>query len=291
MNTKRHLIFSDESGYDGDNRYGCLAKISGTFEATKELNSIVKAHLGEISKDELKFAKIKSQNHIALAKSYLDASIKMIASGAIKLHVLLWDKHDSRHDIKGRDDMENLKRMYYHNLKQLQKHWNLDTNWEFYPDEFSAINWKEEIVPFIENTNLRKVPHGQSKLFDHLDSSLYSTFSKVREADSKELPIIQVADLYAGLIRTSRQESKYFQHWLSTHSVKEQLSLFQSEQKISNSLIPKFQVMKYFKEEASRYSLGVNFSENKYFQTFGKQTNISIWHYKPQGDYDKAPVK
>lgn len=291
MNNQRHLIFSDESGYDGDNRYGCLAKVSGTFEATKELNCIIRESLQKASKEEMKFAKIKSNHHVALAKSLLDVSMAMLASGHIKVHILVWDKQDSRHNIKKRDDMENLRRMYYHNLKFLHKHWNINTHWEFYPDEFSAIDWQEEVVSFIENTNLRKKEHTQGRLFEYLDEALYPFFNKVVEVDSKRLPVIQLADLYAGLVRTSRQEHLNFHHWLSTHANKEQLSLFQPTHVIPKSLLPKFQVMHHFKVLSERHKIGVNFSEANYFQTFGQQANISIWHYQPKGAYDKAPVK
>jgi hypothetical protein len=49
--------------------------------------------------------------------------------------------------------------------------------------------------------------------------------------------------------------------------------------------------MKYFKDVSSKYGLGVNFSLNKYFTTFSKKYGLVIWFYKPQGDYDKAPVR
>lgn len=104
------------------------------------------------------------------------------------------------------------------------------------------------------------------------------------------MPVIQLADLFAGIVRTSRICSREYESF--AYKAPEQYALFEVESlEISNNLKPKLQLMKHFKDVADKKSLGINFTANKYFTVYNKQKNIFILHYEPQGDYDKAPVK
>jgi len=66
---------------------------------------------------------------------------------------------------------------------------------------------------------------------------------------------------------------------------------FDSDVSISNTVKPKFEVMSDFRQMAKTFRMGINFSESKYFKTFNDKSNICIWHYEPQNDYDKAPTR
>jgi len=288
-----YLIFSDESGYDGDNQFGCLAKISGSRENTKALNQELKIILQKHRKEEFKFKEIKNGRTIQIAKDFINVTIEFLKSSKIKLHILVWDKKDSRHQVYNRCDIENLKRMYFHHLKAIKKHWRIDTNWEFYPDEFSAINWAEDVVKYLENTTIKPVKSkDQIELFESF-SGIKIKYQKVKELSSKDYPIIQLADLYAGLIRTARAESETFFEWYQKKKFELQPSFFDYEQNLqpSNTLSLKFEVMYHFKKRADDFRLGVNLSKLKYFSSLNSKSNINIWHYEPQGDYDKAPTK
>lgn len=294
MAESKHYIFSDESGWDSDNRFGSLAKISGSFEHTLELHNELKRILEYHEKDEVKFKEIKNHKNKTLACEFLHKSFEFINASKIKIHVIVWDKHDSRHSVQNRCDIENLKRMYYHNMKSLLKSWSIDTNWHFYPDEFTAIDWRKDIVHYIENTRLLDRNDIQQKLFEVFEGVTFPTVTNTKELDSKNYPIIQLADLYAGLVRTSRSESDSFNKWCYIKETTNQPSLFQDENitvEVSNSLRPKFEVMYDFRAMAKQYKLGVNFSESKYFKTFNNKKNITIWHYEPQNELDKAPTK
>ena len=228
-----------------------------------------------------------------IAGEFLNISFEFLNSSKIKIHVIVWDKHDSRHKVQNRCDIENLKRMYYHNMKALLRSWNTETSWHFYPDEFTAIDWHNDVVKYVENTRLNPKDNTQQMLFDVFEKVQFPNINGVMELDSKNYPIIQLADLYAGLVRTSRTESENFSKWCFLQNEKLQPSLFDDdiEIEISKSLRPKFEVMHEFREKSKQYKLGVNFSKSKYFTTFHDKRNLSIWHYEPQSEYDKAPVK
>lgn len=290
--SNRHLIFSDESGWDADNRFGSLAKISGSFENLRELNEILKGILGKHSKTEIKFKDIKNHRAKEIAIEFFDIGFNFLKTSRMKAHILVWDKHDTRHKIIGRCDVENLKRMYYHNMKVLKSHWNIETIWEFYPDEFTGIDWQEDVISYIENTDLNK-NELQKDLFDAFSNIRFPRVGKVKELNSKSMPLIQLADLYAGIVRTSRSESEKFIKWRSIISMQNQPSLFEKtlEVDISKSQLPKFETMNEFKRKADDLKMGISLSESKYFKTHSKKNNIFIWHYEPQGDFDKAPKR
>lgn len=287
----KHLIFSDESGWEKDNRYGSLAKISGTYENTKELNNQLKDILKFHKRTEIKFKGIKGHDSKIIAYDFYKTSFDFLIKSKIKIHVLVWDKHDERHNVKGRSDIENLKRMYYHNLKVLKNHWRVDTNWSFYPDEFTAIDWKNDVVKYLTNMTLVSKDHHQYDFFNEI-KEIRIKYNNVKELKSDMYPIVQLADLFAGIIRTSRLQSNDFMSWFLTKENENQFSLFDKPKQIiiSKNLQPKFELMYDFKKLADRYKLGMSLNTDKYFKTYNCKKNIFIWHYSPQGEYDKAPT-
>lgn len=282
-------IFSDESGYGADIRIGALAKIVGEKQFQKDLNQKLSEILSRYKIEELKFKSINNNWKVAAAKEFIDEALSGVLKNVIGIHVLVWDKQDTRHSIQGRCDIANLCRMYFHNLKSINRQWTINAIWEFYPDEFSAINWHKDVVMYLNDRPLRKVAHLESDLFGFY-KDLRLSYTKVIELSSKKYPILQLADLFTGLCRTSRQEHLSYASWIKSQS--KQNELFESNEKIaiSNTLKYKFQVKRYFKEQATKFKLGVNVSKDGYLQTFKQSRRLSIWHYTPQGEFDKAPT-
>ena len=288
MEEKGHYIFSDESGWNKDQRFGSLAKISGSYQNTKELNYELQSVLEKYQKNEIKFHNIKGENYYNIATEFFTKGFEFLKKNKIKVHILVWDKHDKRHNVLGRSDVENLKRMYFHNLKVVKKHWGIDTKWSFFPDEFNQINWEEDVIKYFNNLQLLNHDPSQLNLFNEV-RDIRIKYNNVKELQSVFYPIIQLADLFAGVIRTSRNESDKFYTWYSKS--KDQYSLFDDEEvDISKNMLPKYKTMKQFKLIADKNSMGVSINKLKYFKTFNNKNNIFIWHYEPQSELDKAPT-
>src|SRR6476620_3896132 len=134
-------IFSDESGWEGDNQFGSLAKIVGEKGVQKRLNGDLAAALSRYRIRDFKFKRVNSFQKVEAAKELIEILMRFITAGEVGAYILVWDKKDSRHNVQGRCDISNLCRMYYHNLRSIKRHWKVDCYWEFYPDEFSAIDW------------------------------------------------------------------------------------------------------------------------------------------------------
>lgn len=290
VNEKNHFIFSDESGWEKDSRFGCVAKISGTDKHTEELNIQLHKILYEHNRTEMKFSAVKGHDSKKIAFEFYKKAFDFLNESKIKIHVLAWDKQDTRHNINGRSDIENLKRMYFHNLRVMKNHWGIETNWSFFPDEFAAIDWKNDVVKYLIDMTLINKDELQFDFFDEF-KDIRIKYNRVKELQSHKFPVIQLADLFAGLVRTSRLESERFMSWYNSKINENQFSLFESEEEISISknLSYKFELMFLFKKLADDNKMGISLKDEKYFKTFNNKKNISIWHYKPQGEYDKAP--
>lgn len=283
-------IFSDESGWEGANQFGSLAKIVGEKNVQKSLNEELGNKIKQYGTREFKFKNVNNFKNVNLGKELIDILLRYVANGNVGAYILVWDKKDSRHNIQGRCDLSNLCRMYYHNLKAIKRQRQIDCEWEFYPDEFSAINWHEDIIAFLTNRKLGVVVNSDPDLFDFY-SNLKITYTKVKALKSEEYPLLQLADLLAGLCRTSRQEHNLYRHWKNNNNKQIPIFDYPSNHTISKTLTYKFIVKEYFKEQCDKYRLGVNISRNGYLQTFKPSSKISIWNYEPQSSNDKAPVR
>lgn len=280
-------IYGDESGWDSTNRYGSICIISGLKSnidiLLKDLNMIQ----DRSDRKEIKLKEIKNNSTVSIAKKYIDIICFHLYSSRIKLHAICWDKKDSRHNIFKRDDRENLFRMYFHLTNNCFKDWTSTYIFNFFPDEFNGVDWDDKLLKFLKN---RRIEY-KLELFE-INKPVVNSIKEFEQFKSEKSSLIQVCDLFAGAIRMSRSESIEFQTWMK-RKVKNQTLLFEMEDDIiiSKTKEYQFQVLHHLKETCGKYSLGLNFSKDKYFQTLNKRNNIFVWHYKPQNDLDKAPIK
>lgn len=280
------VIFSDESGHDNDNRYGAICTVSGYRKNLIGLHNTLEKIIVSFNKNEIKFKGVKGAVKLDIAKQFMVEGLKQIHLKNIRVHIIIWDKQDKRHTVQNRCDNENLKRMYYHILKQVKIDWKYINNWSFYPDELTSINWKDDVVKYIENTKL----HNESDLFKSVSNFRFPNYQKAIEKNSALMFNIQLADLFAGIVRNSREKNIEYDTFLKIQ--KNKISLFEDElPSISSNLKPKLELMYYFKNECSKRRLGVSYSKNNYFETYSKKENIFIWHYLPISEFDKAPTK
>ena len=284
-----YLLFGDESGYIGNNRYRSIGVISGRDYDIKELNNKLQEALDNNNVSELKFVKINGHSkYTKAAKEFIKLAIEYIKTLKIKIYAITWDTYDSRHNVNGRKDIENLKRMYYHLLCVCIKHWNKEgITWGFYPDEFCGIDWNE-IITFIENRSLTKNRDNYNSLWDTNVTLEFPEFSNIKDLVSENYPIIQLCDLFAGMVRFSHSKSNELLKWREqTH---DGMTLFEEDKTLfTNGVDTKCKVINYFYDLSKKYRLGVSLNKMKHLHTFSPKNNFFFWKYDPQGEYDKAP--
>lgn len=287
-----YQIYSDESGHERFRSIGVLSGEKTNIDKLRdELEIILKNH----GRECIEFKKIAGDKEKEdSSQNFVTKGVEYCAANKIRIDVLTWDTQDSRHSIKGRDDIKNLQIMYYKILKWAKQCWKHDTlDWDFYPDEHSAINWRE-IVDYLENTNLSKENKIEYTLFGVIKNYHFPHFLARAEAKSHEEPITQLIDIFTGFARYSFEKGKTFLDWRETEKSQHQLKLFETSKKkleLSRGDASKFKMLKTLDELCKKYKMGVSINKRAHLYTFSPERPLNFWFYIPQHEFDKAPVR
>ena len=238
-------------------------------EVNRKLNEILKKY--EITPKTFKWNKFNSKKKVNALKEFLEYLFRLMSRDIVHITTIIWDIHDSRHEILRRDDKKNLSFMYYKLIKNFaeDKLKNGDTL-TIYPDQNNSIDWNliEEILPTVCLT----------KVF-------------IKESNTSENALIQIADIFAGLARTSYEDYKNYEKWLN----RSQTSLFPDEElnqiDISVKDEHRFIIYQFLDTHCKRKSWSVSLKSNKGFYTYEKRKPLNFWFYKPQHEEDTAPLK
>jgi len=113
----------------------------------------------------------------------------------------------------------------------------------------------------------------------------------VQEVDSKQTPLCQVADLFAGLSVFSWLKYDVYRCWQINQQ--KQLRLFPIEQtlELSNSDQERCAILFYFNNRCKAHKLGVSLQTKRGLWTPQPTNPINFWFYEPQHPEDKAPTR
>ena len=294
------LAYSDESG-TFDHQYQSIAVVSGSNSPLNQLRSTLRDIVQDHGISEFKFYEIQGYQSVQakVARQFIQHTVKdFIVNRNIRIDVLTWDLTDSRHDIPNRDDVSNLRYMYYKVLLHVARQWN-QAKWSFYPDNNSKIPWGE-IRSYLSISSL--VPSGsmQNLLIDFsADNNLFE-FVSIDPLDSIQEPLIQLGDLFAGLSRFTAEERERCTNWLAAYGCRQQLrfkslcSLDGTIRRRSKSTRTKeclYQLVGSLDNLCKKHKLRVSLRKNNRLWTPNRSYPINFWNYEPQGMYDKAPTK
>lgn len=290
---RKFSAYSDESGCFSE-RYQAIGIISGDkghlFELRDELGRIIQKK--EVN--EAKFSEVRTHRpKLEVAQAFIKRGIDFARQKKLRIDVLLWNTHDRRHSIPGRDDMANFERMYYKVLRHISEQWH-QNNWELYPDDGSKINWSE-IKSYLSST---RIPRQKSpNLLTLIKEEVYNIiFHKIEPKKSHDEPLIQIADLFAGIACFCRGFGEKCVKWLKSQREKNQQLLFDYEEPDTaedpnKTKQNRFVLVGYLNDRCKQYSLGVSLNTRKYLCTRKPSNPINFWNYEPQHEEDKAPIK
>ena len=251
-------------------------------EINDKLNEILVEY--NLNPKNFKWNKFNSKNKVNALEEFLKYLFRLMFDNLVFIHVIIWDIHDSRHEIVGRDDNENLSRMYYKLIKNFAKDKLKNGDiLTIFPDRNNSIDWDliEEILPNDGIVNTEELS------FSTVEFSKVS----INESNTGENTLIQIADIFAGMARTSYDDYEKYEQWLNRH----QLSLFPNENlnklEISGRERHRFMIYEFVDKHCKHRSWSVSLKEKKGFYTFNKSKPLNFWFYHPQHDGDKAPLK
>ena len=290
--SSRFFACSDESG--SDERYRAIGVVSGEesclFDLRKELENILRNQ----GVKEVKFSEVRThRSKLEAARLFVEKGVGFVNQRKIRIDVLVWNIHDKRHSIPGRDDVTNLEIMYYNILRHVSEQWH-QHNWELYPDENSGVDWSG-IKSYLNRTLMPryKKPHLLS-LFEKESYTIH--FSEIEQKKSHDEPLIQLADLLAGMARFCRENGEECAKCLKSQEKIDQLSFFEYEELESKEdpIMTKqnrFKLVSYLYSMCKRYRLGVSLNTWECLWTRTPSSPINFWNYESRYDKDKAPIR
>ncbi len=289
--------FCDASGIF-DHQFQSIGVVSGRVDALDELRSVLASITDEYEVREVKFAEITRYDsrdyRVALA------TVARVIGGycrynRVRIDVMTWDMADSRHAIPGRDDIQNLGRLYYHLLLDVTKRWP-EGEWNLIIDKNEKVDFAALKDCINYNTPLPVLGMLPEIIYSTSQLEELDVVKDISEVESHEEPLVQLADLFSGMARYSHEQGTECCSWLASKGNPDQLPLpdpsagGDTAQEYSRSEECRFQLIGELNRICKKYRLGVSLKTEKRLWTPNPNSPVNFWHYTPQGDYDKAPI-
>jgi len=287
-----HLGYSDESSWN-QARYRSLAFVTGTAEVIAETESSVLALLSDSDVRELAWKSLSSAKHRFAAIKVCDEIANVMTRQRLRIDVLMWDTHDSRHNVRRRDDSENLARMYYHLMSNvINLRWNAAGLWLVNADERNDMDW--QTLEDCLHGRTRREKTARQQRFPDLGRLETARLPRVEQVSSADQPLVQVADLFAGLATFSWNQNADHSSW---KQVGQEIQAGQQNM-FANLGVGEVSKNAQFKHEVLDHFVGLHLtgvSMNNHsgegLRTYGPRNPINFWRYEPKRTSDKAPRK
>lgn len=287
-------IYSDESG-SGEDRFEAIGTLSGSRESIEGLRMQLVAILAKYRLTHCEYKKVSGATRYDCALDFLRALHRLVVQQKIKVMVLVWDKHDIRHSVIGRDDVANVSIMYYCALKTTKRQWRdatIDSN--FFPDELNKVDFKS-IITLIENTRIRD-RQGMETLFGSEFIRMFPIIASHRELVSAEEPITQLIDIITGIVRISYEDKKLFSAWRELYEAENAMQdcLFPIDSpalNVSKNKTYKFKLIHEMDGLCKGNTMQVALRSSDGFESRKPSNGYFFWKYAPQHLADRAPVR
>jgi hypothetical protein len=279
-----YVAFTDESQITAS-RFQSLS----AFSIHKSLWNKAQNEITDILKDsdisEFKWQKLKDAKYYFCAKKIINFVFENIRDHKMRIDTLVWDTHDSRHTIQGRDDMANYERMFFHLLSGSMKRRPKSAKWDIRPDQRNGIDWSTINDCLAAKGRQQDFHHS---LFGSFFSDQHFSIESFQEQCSMAEPLIQVADLFSGMAVFSKDSYSGYAQWKQQKAP----SLFEEESvSFTNRESYRFQLLDLFNNKCKAGKYGVGLDSKQCLFTYDPKNPINFWHYEPQHDNDKAPVR
>ncbi|MCM8750199.1 DUF3800 domain-containing protein [Thermomicrobiaceae bacterium CFH 74404] len=288
-----HVGFSDESSWN-TGRFGSVALITGSIAPITQVEQKLAESLQQLRARELKWSELRRTHERSIAEEVCKLVIDMICCDQLRVDVLVFDKTDSRHNVPGRDDSANLERLYYHLFHNvLRLRWPSGAIWTLYADEQSTIAW-DKLEEILQTVSRRQSPQGQLLAESHSSQQRDVAFqvAEIHPSSSREHPLLQMADLFAGMAVFAAEHCTEFCNWKRKEtgqiSFWDELSTGKSLPKAS---LQRFHFLHYFCRLCSEHRLGITLESPRGLRTRDPRNPLNFWWYEPQHPADKAPTK
>jgi len=283
-----HVAYTDESSYNFG-RYRSLAMISMPVGVAGGLSINLADILSQSGIREAKWNRVKTARDGFASQKLLRCFLDHAAGGSLRGDALIWDTWDRRHAVVSRDDMANLGRMYYHLCRiVLRDRWPRGSVWMIYPDEQRAMSW----TTLEETLGLAGFKQGLSGGSLRLARQHGYQVLGIKPVRSHEEPIVQLADLLAGMAAYSWTSFDAWETWQD--EVGPQASLFPrvDRAQLSNADRERCVLLHELDGFCKARKWGVALKSTRGLQTHDPtRAPLNFWKYVSQSEQDRAPTR
>ena len=217
------------------------------------------------------------------------SGIRCVDSGRRKNRHVDLGTQDSRHAVANRDDVKNFERMYFHLHCALMDRRPRESVWHLRPDEKLGIDWAT-LQDCLASKGAWRRYRDHPVLIEEFSLAHFKVES-LKQARSCELPLCQVADLFAGMAAFARTKSDLVRTWLAQTSGQQTFLDDSPAAKYSASERERLPVIGHLNKRAKALRLGVSLGTAGYLQTHDPTNPLNFWHYTPQHFKDRAPTR
>lgn len=277
--------YSDESGKNAGDRYTSVCVVSGEAEALNSLRDKLGETLREKKVDEVKFSKITRYGspRTEAAFDFVGCVVNEFAIyNRVRIETVTTDNECLNGEDYDCDTEPDLEGMYHQALSSVGRTWGC-AEWGFYPDENSGVNWSE-VVSSWNMTGRLTAEGNQIPFVDRTDEDAQFEISQVEELNSVGEPLVQLADLFAGMARFSHEDDGGCAEWVERWRDERQLILipFTAWEKgnITRSKECRYRLIGGLYSLCRRHRLYVSLKGGKHLRTWRPQSPINFWDYR-----------
>lgn len=277
--------YSDESGINVGDRYTSVCVVSGEAEALNYLRDKLRETLRNNNVCEVKFSKIRRYGspYTKAAVGFIGCVVNECAIyNRVRIDTMTTDNECLNGEDYDSVSEPDLMGMSYQVLSNVGRTWGC-TQWGFYPDENPRVNWSEW-GSCLSMTSTLTAEWGEKPFIGRSDEDAQFEFSEVKELNSVEEPLIQVADLFAGMARFSHEDNGDRAEWVERSRDATQGKLIESMARdkgnIPRSRKGRYRVIGELYSLCHRYGLYVSLTGENDLRVWGTQSPINFWDYR-----------
>jgi hypothetical protein len=284
-----HVAYADESSHNVG-RYRAIALVGMHRDVASPLKTELRRLLADSGVREAKWQNVKTARNRFAAEKLLRAFLAGANRGELRADVMIWDTYDARHSVPGRDDSGNLARMYYHLCRcTFRDRAPRGAVWAVFPDEQSEMDWtvlRQTLGLEGFKEGLRR---GGRLIEAHHSGYRIASVNAVR---SHEEPIVQIADLLAGMAVYSYASFGSWEAWQHEHGPAPRLFDDGSALALSNGDRERCRLLGILNSHCKAQKWGVALRSTQGLATRDPARGpINFWLYTPQHESDRAPVR
>ncbi|OPX21600.1 MAG: hypothetical protein B1H03_06335 [Planctomycetales bacterium 4484_113] len=284
-----HRAYGDRSGSARD-RFWSFALVTLEEESARRLADVLIEKVSHHGVAKVEWKLITGNQE---GEAYMHAAIALIDyllsddnEVPMRIDVISWDRHDSRHAFRGRDDNANTGYMVYKLFMHVGKQWR-HWAWDMILDRGEVFD-RNRLVEVINNTYAEKRDRTQRVLLPTAEQQYLINHHEEKDCDAE--PLLWIADLFAGMYRWNRARPHIAMHL--SELIHNQLNVFEDDRvDLSRSDEQRTKVLDCLLSCCKKRAISIDCTKKNCLWTKNNSHRINFWPYEPQGDYDRAPEK